>query len=107
MSARAAELEKERKERDAGAERVRALEGELAGVKGERDARAKEKGEKQKRIEELKKQMATRPLSCSWREREGFGVERVKGLVEELAGVKGDLDALVKEKEKFRRLLSI
>ena len=42
-SAKGAELEKDKKEKAAGAERVKALEAELVGVKGERDARVKEK----------------------------------------------------------------
>ena len=44
LSAKGAELEEERNGRAAEAERVKALEGELSGVKGELDARAKEKG---------------------------------------------------------------
>ena len=53
--AKAAELEKERKEKVAGVERVKALERELASVvTGERDARAKEKVETQKQFEKLK-----------------------------------------------------
>ena len=51
VSAKGAELETERKERAAGAERLKALEGELAGVKGERDAQAKEKEEAQEEAE--------------------------------------------------------
>ena len=45
VSARTAELETERNGRAAEAERVKALEGELDGVKDERDARAKEKAQ--------------------------------------------------------------
>ena len=41
-----AELEKERQEKAAGVERVKALEAELVGVKGERDAR---EGERKRR----------------------------------------------------------
>ena len=50
MLAKGGELEKERKERAAGAERVKALEGELAGVKGERDAQAKEKEKRRRQL---------------------------------------------------------
>ena len=42
LSVNAAELETKRQEKAAAAERLKALEGELAGVKGERDNRAKD-----------------------------------------------------------------
>ena len=71
MLAKGGELEKERKERAAGAERVKALEGELAGVKGERDAQAKEKGEAQKAVEDLKQQVLARAVSLRRKERRG------------------------------------
>ena len=51
VSAKAAELEKERKEKAAGAERVKALEAEMAEVKGERDALEKETGEAREEAE--------------------------------------------------------
>ena len=41
LSANAAELETERQEKAAAAERLNALEGELAGVKGERDTKVR------------------------------------------------------------------
>ena len=62
--------------------KVAELEAELAGVKGERDARAKEKVEGEKAIEELKQQMSA----------------KVAELEAELAGVKGERDARAKEK---------
>ena len=65
LSARGAELEKERKEGAAGAERVKALKGELGVVRGDRDAQAKEKGEAQKAVEDLSQQLSARVLS--WR----------------------------------------
>ena len=83
----------------ARAERVKALEGELAGVKGERDARAKEKGEAQQAIEELKQQVSAKGAELEKERKEKVaGAERVKALEGELAGVKGERDARAKEK---------
>ena len=39
---------------------MKALEGELSGVREERDARTKEKGEAQKTIEDLKQQISAK-----------------------------------------------
>ena len=113
VSARAAELEKERKEKAAGAERVKALEGELAGVKGERDARARRKGKQgkklsspaaahqvqeelenvfladqanQKQLEKLKQWYQRRDRAGVRAKERAAGAERVKALEGELAG---------------------
>ena len=103
LSANLADLEKERKERAAGAERVKVLEGELAGVKGERDVRAKEKGEAEKAAEELKQQLSAKGAELEKERKErAAGAERVKVLEGELAGVKGERDARAKEKDEAR-----
>ena len=70
VSEKGAELEKERQGKAAGAERVKALEAELVGVKGERDARVKEKHEVQKVVEELKQQVSEKGAELE-KERQG------------------------------------
>ena len=72
------ELERRRR-RAAGAERE-GSGGRAGWRKGERDARAKEKGEAQKTVEELKNRCQRRPLSWRRKKGEGFGAERVKAL---------------------------
>ena len=100
VSAKGAELERERKERAAGAERVKALEGELAGVKGERDARVKEK---QKEVEELKQQVSARTAELeAERQEKAAGAQRMKALEGELAGVKGEREAQAKKAKEAR-----
>ena len=83
--------------------KVAELEAELAGVKGERDARAKEKVEGEKAIEELKQQVSAKvaELEAERVERAG-GAERVKALEGELAGLKRERDVGEKEKDEAR-----
>ena len=103
VSAKAAELEIERNERAAGAERVKALEAELDGVKAERDARAQEKEEAQKAVEELKQQVSAKAAELEIERKErAAGAERVKALEGELDGVKAERDAQEKDKEATR-----
>ena len=58
----------------AGAERVKALEAELVGVKGERDALANEKHEVQKVVEELKQRVSEKGAELE-KERRGKPLE--------------------------------
>ena len=74
LSAKVAELEIERKEKVAGAERVKALEGELFGLKGECDARARRR--KRRRVEELKQQLSA--MGAVLDEERAAGAERVE-----------------------------
>ena len=79
-----------------------ALKGELDGVKDERDARAKEKGEAQQLAEELNKQVSARTAELET-ERNGRAAEaeRVKALEGELDGVKDG--AMRERRKKLRR----
>ena len=72
-------------------------------VASERDARAKEKVEAQKAVEELKQQVSAKAAELETERKEkAAGAERVKALEGELAGVKGERDAQAKEKEEAR-----
>ena len=106
VSEKGAELEKERQGKAAGAERVKVLEAELVGVKGERDALANEKHEVQKVVEELKQQVSEKGAELE-KERQGkaAGAERVKALEVELVGVKGERDACLKEKYEVQKVV--
>ena len=75
----------------AGSEHVKALEEELAGVKGDRDAQAKKALEAREEAE-----LTMQQLHQVQKERSA-GAERMKALEEELAGVKNDRDAQAKK----------
>ena len=79
---------------------LKTLEGELAGVKRERDARAKEEGEKQKRIEDLNQQVSAKGAEL---EKERAGAERIKAMEGVLAEVKRERDARAKETEEVQK----
>ena len=93
MSAKAAELEIERKERAAGAERVKALEGELDGVKAERDAQEKDK-------EAAREDADLTLLQLHQVQEELEHYFLLKG---ELDGVKAERDARAQEKEEAQK----
>ena len=65
---------------------MKALEGELAGLKGERDAQAKEKGEAQKAVEDLKQQVSANGGELEKERKEGGWSRRVKVLEESWPG---------------------
>ena len=100
VSVRVAQFEKERKERVAVADRVKFLEGKLVVVRGERDARVKEK---QKEVEELKQQVSARTAELeAERQEKAAGAQRMKALEGELAGVKGEREAQAKKAKEAR-----
>ena len=80
----------------AGSEHVKALEEELAGVKGDRDAQAKKALEAREEAE-----LTLQQLHQVQKERSA-GAERMKALEEELAGVKDDRDAQAKKALEVR-----
>ena len=76
-------------------------------MKAECDARAKEKGEVQKRIEELKQQLSAKVAELEIERKEKVaGAEGVKALEGELAGVKGDRDVRARRWQKHVKKLS-
>ena len=99
VSARDAELDREREERSARDERLAVLEGELAVVKGERDGGLREKEEAQQAVEELQQQVSARDAELEKERKERSARdERLAVLEGELAVVKGERDAGLKEK---------
>ena len=97
MSAKGAELEEERNGRAAEAERVKALEGELSGVKGELDVERRRKGEAQQLAEELKQQLSAKGAELE-EERNGRAAEAGVKALRRAVWRKGELDARAKEK---------
>ncbi|WP_415408736.1 FkbM family methyltransferase [Synechococcus sp. A10-1-5-9] len=96
---RESHLNKMREENIAEAERLIALEIELADVKGKRDAQTKEKINAQRTLEELKKQFSAKAAELEVQIKEkAAGTERVMALERELADVKSERDAQTKEK---------
>ena len=83
---------------------MKALEAEMAVVKGERNARAKEKAEAEKAVEELKQQVSTRTAALEAERKERSAAEDlVKALKGELSGVKVECDAQARGKEEARK----
>ena len=103
VSAKASQLETERKERALAAEQVIALEADLTRMQGERDAQAKENGKAQKSVEQLEQQISVKGAELEEEiKAKAAGTERIKALEEELARAKGERDAQVKEKAEAR-----
>ena len=106
ISAKIADLKKVKEERTAEAERVKALEGELSGVREERDVRTKEKGDAEKVIEELKQQISAKTADLEKVKGERTaGAERVKALEGELSGVREERDAQTKDKGEAQKAI--
>ena len=68
VSEKDAQLEEERNKRAAETERVKALGGELSGVKTERDAHAKEIEEALNQLQEIKQQVSEKTLNSRKKE---------------------------------------
>jgi len=82
---------------------VKALEGELAGVKGERDTQAQEKGEAQKAVEDLKQQVSAKAAELEQERKErAAGAEFVKALEVELAQAQAERDERTKENRQVQ-----
>jgi hypothetical protein len=78
---------------------MKSLEGELASLKGERDAAAKEKAAAQQSTTELKQQLSAQAETLQQAQKaRDEQVVRVKSLEGELASLKGERDAAAKEK---------
>ena len=101
MSEKDAQLEEERNKRAAEAERGKALEGELSGVKAERNAHAKEIEETLNQLQEIKQQVSEKGAQLEEeRNKRAAEAERGKALEGELSGVKAERDAHAKEIEE-------
>ena len=85
---------------------MKALEDELAVVKEERDARAKEKDDAQKAVEGLKQQVAAKALQSKQKWKRSTGAERMKALEDELAAVK-ERDTRTQEKDDAQKALKV
>ena len=94
ISAKNAELEVERNARSAEGDRVLVLEGELCGVKLERDVREKEKEEAQQMVEELNQQISAKnvELEVERNARSAEG-ERVLALEAKVVSLQYELDS--------------
>ncbi|MFZ0408991.1 MAG: hypothetical protein WAM11_12900 [Cyanobium sp.] len=105
LSAQAETLQQKQKACDEQATRVKDLEGELATLKAERDAAAKEKAAAQQSAAELKQQLTAQaePLQQAQKSRDEQAV-RVKTLEGEIAILKAQQDGVVAGLQRLRHL---
>jgi chromosome segregation ATPase len=117
LSAQGSELEKERKERVAGAERLKSLQSDCALLQHElasyaavlkrvqksRDDHAQARYGLAQQINELKSELTLKNGALQdERSKAGDAAEQIKALMAKLAGVKGERDVQAKEKDEAR-----
>ena len=108
LTTKTVELESERKEKSAFAERVNVLEAELAGVKGEHVARLKEKKHLKVQLEELKQTVTAKSAELEVERKESESLaERVKALEVELVDVKNNRDIRAQEHKDLQSKVQV
>jgi hypothetical protein len=99
LAAQAETLQQAQKALDGQAAKLKTLEGDLATLKGERDAATKEKAAALQSATELKQQLAAQAETLQQTQKaRDEQTAKLKGLEAELATIKGELDAAAKEK---------
>lgn len=101
----AQQLQQAEQARDEQAARVQALEGELAKLKGERDAANQEKATAQQSAAELEQQLAAQAETLQQTQMaRDEQAARVQGLEGELAKLTGERDGVVAGLQRLRHL---
>jgi hypothetical protein len=105
LAAQAETLQQTQKARDEQAARVKGLEGELASLKGERDAAAKEKAAAQQSSTELNQQLAAQAETLQQTQKaRDEQAARVKGLEGDLATLNTQQSSVAAGLKRLRQL---